>query len=155
MDGVEILALFPNKTWQRALSDETGKAVLQLHTTNLPMTVYVAKPRHKGMLTNNWIPNQEDLLIDLQKKSSGGSVIFPNATGYIPGLEGRLEPILDASERTYLYADNIAIEDGLKQPVNFRLGKPLKLTDAFGTELSLTVLAIIGRSTLAEYNPLE
>ncbi len=155
LDGVEILALFPNKTWQRALTDETGEAVLQLYTTNLPMTVYAAKQGYKGELINHWVPNQEGLLIDLRKNSSGGSIIFPNATGYIPGLKGRLNPKLDKSERTYLYADNIAIEDGLQQPVNFRLGKPLKLTDAYGMEMSLTVLAIIGRSTLLEYNPLE
>ncbi len=41
--GVDILALFPNKTWQRATTDEAGEAEFSLYTTHLPMTVYAAR----------------------------------------------------------------------------------------------------------------
>ena len=44
LTGVDVLALFPNKTWVHGTTDEAGNAVLDLYTTNLPMTVYAAAP---------------------------------------------------------------------------------------------------------------
>ena len=66
-----------------------------------------------------------------------------------------MNPIRDTHDRTYLYADNIAIEQGRQQRVYFRFGKPLRLTDALGNELSVTVVDIVGRSALVEYRPFE
>ncbi len=155
LDGVDVLALFPNKTWQRAITNEIGEATFNLYTTSLPMTVFAAKQGYSGELIQKWLPNQEGQIIEIVHMPSGGSVIFPNGTGHIPGLHGRLNPILDTSDRTYLYADNIAIEEGKQQPVTFRPNVPIKLADAYGTELSLTIHSIIGRSSLLEYNSLE
>ena len=151
--GVEVLALFPNKTWQQSVTDEAGEAILDLYTTNLPMTVYVAAPGYRGGLKRQWLPSRGGLLMNLDELSPGGSIIFPQATGNIPGLRGRLETIRDTSDRTSLYADNVAIEDGRQQPVSFRLCKPMKLTDAFGSEMSVTIVDIIGRCALVEYCP--
>lgn len=66
-----------------------------------------------------------------------------------------MNPIRDTSDRTYLYADNIAIEQGRQQPVSFRLGKPMRLTDAFGAEMSVTIVDVFGQSALLEYKPFE
>ncbi len=153
--GVDVLALFPNKTWQRATTNEAGEAALDLYTTHLPMTVYAAAPRYSGGLEREWLPNRGGLLMELNCLSDGGSAIFPQSTGNLPGLRGRLNPIRDTSDRTYLYADNIAIEEGRQQPVFFRLSKPMKLTDAFGSELSVTIIDIVGRSALVEYRSVK
>lgn len=155
LEGVEVLALFPNKTWQRATTNEAGEAALDLYTTHLPMTVYAAVPGYGGGLEREWLPNRGGLLMDLNRLPAGGSAIFPQATGNLPGLRGGLNPIRDTSDRTYLYADNIAIEEGRQQPVSFRLGKPMKLTDAFGSELSVTIIDIVGRSALVEYRSVK
>lgn len=40
--GVDILVLFPNHTWLRSITDEDGCAVVSLHTTELPLTVFAA-----------------------------------------------------------------------------------------------------------------
>ncbi len=151
LSGVEVLALFPNKTWHQATTDEAGEAVFNLYTTKLPMTVYAAAPRHSAGLEREWLPHAGGLLLEINPLPTGGAVIFPQASGHLPGLRGRLNPIRDASDRTYLYADNIAIEEGRQQPVPFRLGKAFRLTDAHGAELSATVVDIIGRSALIEY----
>ena len=153
--GIDVLVLFPNKTWQRATTNEAGEAEFDLYTTHLPMTVYAAVPEYAAGLSREWTPRQGGLLLELAPLPTGGTVIFPNATGNVPGLRGRLNPIRDTSDRTYLYADNIAIDEGRQQPVSFRLGKPLRLTDAFGVEMMVTIVDIIGRSALVEYRPFQ
>ena len=153
--GIEVLALFPNKTWVRATTDESGDAALDLYTTNLPMTIYAASPGYTAGLERAWTPHRGGLLLELEPLESGGAAIFAQSTGHLPGLRGRLNPIRDTSDRTYLYADNIAIDEGRQQPVSFRPGKPMRLTDAHGAELSVTILDILGQSTLIEYRPFE
>ncbi len=155
LSGVEVLALFPNKTWQRSTTDEAGEAALDLHTTHLPMTVYAAAPGYAAGLEREWRPHKGGLLLELGPLPSGGAAIFPQDTGYLPGLHGQLNPIRDPSDRTCLYADNIAIEEGRPQPVPFRLGKAMRLTDAYGAELSVTIVDIVGRSALVEYRSLK
>ena len=153
--NIEVLALFPNKTRVRATTDEAGNAALDLYTTNLPMTVYAAGPGHSAGLERAWVPGRGSLMIELEPLESGGGAIFSEGTGHLPGLHGRLNPMLDTSDRTYLYAKNIAIDEGRQQPVPFRPGKPVRLTDARGAELSVTIVDILGRSSLIEYRPIE
>ena len=153
--GIEVLALFPNKTWVRATTDEAGNAALDLYTAHLPMTIYAAGPGFAAGLKRAWMPNRGGLLLELETLETGGAAIFALGTGHLPGLRGRLNPIRDTSDRTNLYADNIAINEGRQQPVPFRPGKPIRLTDAYGSELSVTIEDIIGRSALIEYRPFE
>jgi len=153
LSGVELLVMFPNKTWKRATTDENGEAQVDLHTTHLPMTVYAAAPGFAAYLEHDWMPARGGLEIKMQSLQNGGSVIFPEATGNIPGLSGRLNPIRDTHDRTYLYASNIAINEGKQQPVTFIFGEDLHLTDADGRELIVCIVAIIGRSALIEYRP--
>ena len=148
---VELLVLFPNKTWKRATTDENGEAQIDLHTTHLPMTVYAAAPGFAAHLEQDWVPEQGELEIKMQSLPHGGSVIFPEATGNIPDLSGRLNPIRDTHDRTYLYASNIAINEGKQQPVTFIPREDLRLTDADGRELMVRIVAIIGRSALLQY----
>ena len=153
--GIEVLALFPNKTWVRAITDEGGNAALDLYTTHLPMTIYAAGPGYSARLERAWTPNRGGLLLELEPLESGGAAIFAQSTGHLPSLRGQLNPIRDTSDRTYLYADNIAINEGRQQPVPFRPGKPIRLTDAYGSDLSVTIVDILGRSSLIEYRPFK
>ena len=66
-------------------------------------------------------------------------------------MKGRLNPIRDTHDRTYLYASNIVIDEGKQQPVQFIPGEELQLTDAEGTELRVRIVDIVGRSALVEY----
>ena len=152
LSGADLLLLFPNKTWTRATTDEQGEAAVDLHTTQLPLTVFSSAPGHAAHLERDWTPVERALAIDLDALSEGGSVIFPEATGHLPGLKGRLNPIRDTHDRTYLYASNIVIDDGKQQPVQFIPGEELQLTDAEGAGLRVRIVDIIGRSALVEYS---
>lgn len=151
LSGVELLVLFPNKTWKRLTTDEDGNTQVDLHSIHLPMTVFAAAPGFAAHLENDWVPAKEGLVIEMQSLPDGGSVIFPKATGNIPGLSGSLNPKRDPSDRTYLYAANIAINEGQRQPVHFILRENMRLTDANGRELLVRIVAIVGRSALLEY----
>ena len=151
-EGVDVLALFPNKTWQRGTTDEFGEARLGLHSVHLPLTVFAAAEGYGAHVEERWVPAEGNLLIELAELPGGGSVVFPEGTGHIPGLAGRLNPILDTSNRMYLYASNIAIGGGQQQPVSFvPSNEQLPLVDANGTEMLVRVMAIIGQSSVIEY----
>ena len=149
--GADVLALFPNNTWKRATANADGEASIELYTSHLPMTVFAAAPEHTARLERNWTPSQGALTLDMQPLPEGGGVIFPEAVGHLPVIRGRLNPIRDAHDKTYLYASNIAINHGQPQPVYFVPGEDLHLTDADGREALVRILDVVGRSALIEY----
>ena len=151
LPGADLLILFPNKTWKTATTDENGEALMELHSTHLPMTVFAAAPGHAAHVEREWIPSERALAVELASLSAGGGVIFADATGQLPGLKGRLNPIRDTRDRTYLYADNMAINQGRQQPVHFLLGETLNLIDADGQALLVRIVDIVGQSALVEY----
>ena len=153
LPGADVLALFPNKTWKRTTTDDNGEAEVDLHTTHLPMTVFTAAPGHGAHVEREWVPNQGALALELALLPEGGGVIFPEATGHLPLVNGRLNPIRDSLDRTYLYADNIAINQGKQQPVHFGLAEDIRLTDADGREAMVRILEVVGRAALLEYRP--
>ena len=89
------------------------------------MTVLASAAGHAAHLERDWAPIERTLAIDLAALSESGSVIIPEAAGHLPGLKGRLNPIQDTHDRTYLYASNIVINEGDQQPVYFILGEVL------------------------------
>ena len=149
--NAEVLALFPNETHISAITDANGRASAELHTTSLPMTVFIGAAGYCAHIQRAWTPAGKTLAVDLKPLPQGGAIIFPEATGCIPGLTGRLNPIRDTIDRTYLYASNIAINSGKPQPVTFTFDEELTLTDAYGRWAAIRILDIVGRSALVEY----
>ena len=91
------------------------------------------------------------LALALETDSNGGSLIIAHRAGHLPGIQGRLNPTLDNLDRMYLYADNIAINDGMAQPVHFALNEPMRLTDALGATATLWVREMLGASCVFDY----
>ena len=153
--NVDILVLFPNGTWKFSKTDEHGEASIELHSVYLPMTVYAASEGFSAYLQKGWRPEERKLSIQLYPLHHGGSVIFPEGTGYISGLQGRIDPILDSDGRTYLYASNIAINNGELQPVAFGYNEELHLTDSGGSTVQIRISHMVNRSVLVEYRQPE
>ena len=85
---------------------------LTCNATHLPMTVFIAAHGYAACVEREWTPNQGALAVELEALPEGGAVIFSEATGHLPGLKGRLNPIRDTHDRTYLYASNYRCQPG-------------------------------------------
>ena len=149
---VELLVLFPDRTWRRAITDEDGMAHMELHSTHLPMTVFAARAGFCACIGTGWIPDDGSLVLELSALPGGGSVIFYETVGEVPGLAGWINPIRDPLDRIFLYTFNIAVNGAKPQPVEFNLGDDLRLADASGTERNVRIVEIEGRCALVEYS---
>ena len=149
--GATVLALYPNKTWMKEETDTFGRAHFGFHS-ELPINVLCAAPAHCAHVERDWHP-PTPLSVELQTLPAGGSMVIPERTGHLPGLEGRLNPILDTLDRMYLYATNVAINEGRQQPVRFKLNEAMRLTDVHGAELLVRFIEMTGNSSVLEYEP--
>jgi len=149
LPDAQVVALYPNKTWMEQRTDSFGRVRFEFHT-ELPITIFCAAPGHAAHVEQDWRPT-EPLTVQLVALPTGGSMVFPERHGRLPGLTGRLNPILDNLDRMYLYATNIAIDEGRQQPVHFKLNEPLRLTDVNGLECVVRVVEMVGNSSLLEY----
>ncbi len=149
LKGARVVALYPNKTRMEQATDEAGRAGFEFHS-ELPITVFCAAPGYRGGVRHNWRPPQP-LAVALTPLPSGGSTIFTDQTGQLPGFKGRLNPILDHLDRMYLYATDLAIDSGKPEPVHFKLHQPIRLTDVDGFERIVRFIEMMGKSALLEY----
>ena len=151
LKDVHVLMLYPNKTYREAHTDVFGHADFVLHT-RLPMTVLCAAPGFQAQVASHDAANQSTgIHVAMEPKPDGGSQIIANRTGHLDGIQGRLAPILDRLDRTYLYAANIAINDGLPQPAHFKLNEPIRLTDSLGNNATVWFREMRGASCVFDY----
>ena len=150
LPGVNVLMLYPNKTYREARTDAFGRAEFVLHA-RLPMTVLCAAEGLMAHVAGDYQPDGP-LNVRMRPAPDGGSLIIANRTGHLPGIQGRLNPILDSLDRTYLYADNVAINDGQTQPVHFALNEPVRLTDSLGASATLWFREMVGASCVFDYH---
>jgi hypothetical protein len=143
-----VVAIADNNTTKQSQTDQSGTAKLDIPTRR-KYQLLVAHPNYPGSIVPIWDPG-DDLRLVVSTVENIGSTIC-HSTGHIPGLEGRLNPILDAGFSKYLYADNIAIAGGKQQPVRFEIDSPLELEDSNGVVMEVRVLHIQGRTSLIQY----
>ena len=146
--GSTVVALAENNTYLSGTTNADGIATLDVHVRRA-YRLLVAHPEFPAAFQATADPTNEHT-IRLVKAVGVGSVII-HSTGHIPSLSGRLNPILDTSNRTYLYANNIAIDGGKQQPVNFKINEPMKLEDADGRIFYVVIKYIAGQTSLLQF----
>ena len=147
--GATVVAIFPNKTWKEGETNTFGRVRFDFYS-DLPITVFCAAPGYAARAITDWRP-PKPLSVGLDELPGGGSAVFTEGFGYLPRLAGRLNPILDNLDRLYLYTTNVAIDEGKQQPVYFKLGQPLLLTDVNGSQWKVGFVEMIGNTALLEY----
>jgi hypothetical protein len=148
IQGVSVIAIADNNTTKSFASNEHGIAELKI-STRRNYQLLIAHQSYLGAIIQAW-DSDEDINVTLAATENTGSVICIS-TGYIPGLQGGLSPILDTSNRTYFYADNIAINGGQNQPVTFSINTPFELEDCDGVIMQVRVLHIQDRTSLLQF----
>jgi hypothetical protein len=148
IEGATVVAIADNNTTKLAYSKNDGVADLTI-STRRSYQLLVSHPDYPGAIVQVW-DSAEDLRVILASTDNTGSIICMG-TGHIPDLKGRLNPILDTNDRTYLYADNIAIGGGINQPATFCIDIPFELEDCDGQIMQVKVLHIQGRTSLLQF----
>lgn len=144
-----MTAIAANDTTKDSATSVDGVAAIVIPTRR-SYQLLVAHPNYPGAVVPSWDPFDDVTITLIASENTGSIICF--TTGNIPGLEGRLAPILDTFHRTYLYADNIAINGGVQQPATFEVNVPFELEDSNGVVMQLRVLHIQGRTSLLQYS---
>ncbi len=145
---VDVLLAFKDGTVLKATTNNQGLARFERPKQEV-LDVYVGKPGYASLKLTDEVANQT-LRLKLQSDGSTNSVLFFGRTGYIPGLQGRLDPVLGANDR-HIYAEGIDINGGSRQPVHFAIGEALRLRDQTGATFEVKVIAMTGHASLLEY----
>ena len=148
--GVHVLILHPDRTYLEAQTDEHGYAEFVLHS-RLPVTVFCAAKGFKAHVVHAYVPDAP-LEISIHSVQEGGSCIIANQSGPLSGLQGYLTIILDDLDRLYIYADNMAINEGQAQPVRILLNEPVYLLDRNGSHVTLWFREMMGKSCVFDYS---
>ena len=145
-----LLAAYPNRTCRVGSTDATGERRFDLYRTDQEMMVLAGAAGHRPLHEQVTPGANEKITLTMEPSSGRNSVLFPSSTGYIPGIEGRLNPINDG--RTYVYADNIAINGGPAHPATFEIDEVLHLIDVNGMQTDIRFLVVTSRFSLIEYS---
>ncbi len=145
----EVLAAYPDGRYLTGQTDSDGTCRLDLYRVDLEMKILIAAaghlPFHRVVVPGKW--NGEPFALE-PTEDERKALLFTRSTGYIPGIEGRLNPHKDG----YLYGDNIAINGKLATPAaRFAIGECLHLLDVFGVETTVRFLVVEGQFSLIEY----
>jgi hypothetical protein len=148
VEGCTVTLQADNGTTIDGKTDNSGRCGLDVKTRRI-YRLLVAHPAFPAAIVDRIDPSDR-ARVTLPRTDNVGSVIM-HSTGHIPGLKGRLNPILDTSHRTYLYADNIAINGGEGQPATFIINEPIELEDADGAVVYVTVRHIAADVALLQF----
>lgn len=148
IEGCDLALQAENGTFTRATTDRDGIALFELKVRRFG-ALLASHPSFPAAVYEKVDPTGSIEITVPRMDNVGSTMIF--RTGHVPGLKGRLNPILDTSNRTYLYADNIAINGGESQPAKFKINEPIVLEDVDGSIVYATVKHIAARVSLIQY----
>ncbi len=148
VNNSNLLLIADNNTYYIQKSDILGQVKFEINTRR-KYKLFFSHENYSSCIIDEIDP-ENDIEILVNASDNIGSIVCLS-TGYIPGLKGRLNPILDTSNQIYLYADNISINGGKSQPVTFKLNEPIQLEDCEGIIMQITVKDIQGNCSLLEF----
>lgn len=99
-------------------------------------------------------PGNRGLVTMLMKPSATKSSAIIRGRASLPGIDGDINPILDSSHRTYMYATRIGLlERGrpAPQPVKFMLNRPMDAESSTGNKFKIWVVDIAQEVSILEY----
>lgn len=153
IESAMLLLAYSNGTYLTGKTDAHGECEFDLYRTDDQMNLLVAAKGHPAYYRTN-VPATSLMgkgsVVELEANQEfSNSILFTESTGYIPGIDGRLNPI--DHNGTYLYADNIAVNGRLARPAHFNIGESLDLIDVHGMQTTVRFLKVGPQFSLLEY----
>ena len=129
-----------------------GLCELELYRSDDQMTLLMAGEGHAAYIKSPFVPKENNNHYVANMKpfdgSWGHSILFIGSTGYIPGIDGRLNP----HKGLYVYGDNLSINGTVAKPAaHFKLDEWLEVRDSKGMECSMRFKVVEGNFSLLEY----
>lgn len=149
--SASVAAIAPNGTRNLASPDAAGGDYRLSLPYRSKMTLFCAHPSYPAFLLEGYDPVY-DLEITLYPEPGVGSMLI-DGVAYIPGLEGRLNPISNSTTTSsggYVYADNISVS-GKDRPAKFQDEEVLEMEDARGTVYHVEFRRSINGFSIVEY----
>ena len=147
--GANIVLFNPNGTARQGETGDDGVVSFENVGQNGFRTIFCAHAEFPGIVIDNF-DNREDLEIRVRKEFGIASAIF-NSTGYLPGIEGRLNPILD-EDRRYFYADNIAVNGETQATAHhFEYMENIHIEDCNGNITNIRFLRMVQKFAILDY----
>lgn len=119
--------------------------------TQQPAKVFAACEGYEAYAGN--CNGQAPLTITLAASAQKNSTVI-HRRGPLPGIEGDINPILDSSKRTYVYATKIGLMSSGRpalQPLYFKLKQPIEAVSSTGSKFRIWVKEITPEVSLVEY----
>ncbi|OED40124.1 hypothetical protein AB832_03720 [Flavobacteriaceae bacterium (ex Bugula neritina AB1)] len=149
INHAKVVLVANNATYLEGYTDENGLVHFVIRTRK-QYSVLIAHSECPAVLFRDINP-KEDIEVKIEKIKGLGSIII-NKYGKVPGLSGKIEPIVKPDKQLSLYADNMAIDGGKYQPYDFTLNTSISLEDNGGNVLHLAFRFFQGRIALIDYN---
>ena len=147
--GAQVVVLHPNGIQAAGTTGEDGETLLDLYSTALRVYVLAAAAGHASR-AELWDASVGSLCLELPALVQGGSLIFPDGSGRLPGLRGSLRVREDDIGRATLSGD-LLINDGAPQPVHFTRGEELRIRDEPGNQLLVRMAGFFSPAAVLEY----
>ena len=151
MEDVQILAAYSDGVEIHGVTTLGGFCELELYRSDDQMTLLMAGEGHAAYIKSPFVPKENNNHYVANMKpfdgSWGHSILFIGSTGYIPGIDGRLNP----HKGLYVYGDNLSINGTVAKPAaHFKLDEWLEVRDSKGMECSMRFKVVEGNFSLLE-----
>ena len=151
VQNAQVAAILKSGAYQDALWDQ-ATGYYKCEPAEQCIKVFAGAVGHEAAVTR--FPKDGGLFPMVLKKSSTKNSAVIHRAGYLPGIEGSINPKLDSQRRTYIYARKIGLEyrgRPAMQPLDFVINKPIEAVSPTGRPFKIWVVDITQEVSIVEY----
>ncbi len=151
ISSAQVAVIPQNRVARHATTDASGKASLEVPAGER-VTLLAAHSSY-GPLVERGFDSGRNPRLTLSTSPDGGSTILTSSTGYVDGVQGRLNPHVGAEAGDYfIYIDDAAVVGKPEGPVHFSLEEVLLVQDQNDVTTRLIFLEVTKNASLIEYH---
>lgn len=147
----QVVAILKSGAYQDAKLDAADGQFKCLPTEEC-VKIYAAAPGFEGAV-RKCSGAAGSFAVQLKQNPAKSSAIV-RRTGALPGIVGMVNPYVDSSKRTGIYADKIGLEERgrpAKQPLYFAVNRPIDAVTSTGSKFKIWVMDITQEASLLEF----